>query len=128
MAVAYIEYCNFAKGTKWSELRRSHGYDQPHKVKYWCLGNEMDGRAPAARCRAPCGRFLASNLDMERQILEITAVADYVQGLYRSPKQLWLSFDEWNVRYRARSQEHLDGNGDSRRSCSKRSTTSRMRC
>ena len=43
MAVAYIEYCNYAKGTKWSELRRSHGYDQPHKVKYWCLGNEMDG-------------------------------------------------------------------------------------
>jgi alpha-N-arabinofuranosidase len=33
MAVAYIEYCNYAKGTKWSELRRSHGYDQPHKVK-----------------------------------------------------------------------------------------------
>jgi len=26
MAVAYIEYCNYAKGTKWSELRRSHGY------------------------------------------------------------------------------------------------------
>ncbi len=30
-------------GTKWSDLRRSHGYEQPHKVKYWCLGNEMDG-------------------------------------------------------------------------------------
>jgi alpha-N-arabinofuranosidase len=38
-------------------------------------------------------------------------VADYVQGLYRSPKQLWLSFDEWNVWYRARSHEHLDGKG-----------------
>jgi alpha-N-arabinofuranosidase len=56
-------------------------------------------------------RFLAQNLDMERQILEITAVADYVQGLYRSPKKLWLSFDEWNVWYRARSPEHLDGKG-----------------
>ncbi len=32
-----------ASGTKWSDLRRSHGYEQPHKVKYWCLGNEMDG-------------------------------------------------------------------------------------
>jgi alpha-N-arabinofuranosidase len=48
---------------------------------------------------------------MERQILEITAVADYVQGLYRSPKQLWLSFDEWNVWYRARTPDHLDGKG-----------------
>ncbi len=57
-------------------------------------------------------RFLAQNLDMERQIREIIAVADYVQGLQRSPKRLWLSFDEWNVWYRARgTPEHLDGKG-----------------
>ena len=31
------------RGTKWSDLRRSHGYEQPHDVRYWCLGNEMDG-------------------------------------------------------------------------------------
>ena len=180
MAVAYIEYCNYARGTKWSDLRRSHGYEQPHKVKYWCLGNEMDGPwqigrltareygrkardiAQQARVIDPdvqliaCGssnprlptylewdrevleecydmvdgislhnyfgntpeqsggkseRFLAQNLDMERQIREITAVADYVQGLKRSSKQLWLSFDEWNVWYRARGPEHLDGKG-----------------
>ena len=24
-------------------MRRSHGYDKPHDVKFWCLGNEMDG-------------------------------------------------------------------------------------
>jgi len=180
MAVAYIEYCNYARGTKWSDLRRSHGYEQPHKVKYWCLGNEMDGPWQMGRLTAreygrkardiaqqariidadvqliACGssntimptylnwdrevleecydqvdgislhnyfgnepqlsggkseRFLAQNLDMERQILEITAVADLVQGLYRSPKKLWLSFDEWNVWYRARAHEHLDGKG-----------------
>src|SRR5690242_1009565 len=43
MAVAYTEYCNLDRGTKWSELRRAHGYEQPHNVRYWCLGNEMDG-------------------------------------------------------------------------------------
>jgi len=42
-AVAYVEYCNLEKGTKWSELRRQHGYEQPHNVRYWCMGNEMDG-------------------------------------------------------------------------------------
>ena len=25
-AVQYVEYCNVDKGTKWSDLRRSHGY------------------------------------------------------------------------------------------------------
>ena len=42
-AVAYVEYCNVDKGTKWSDLRREHGYEAPHNVRYWCLGNEMDG-------------------------------------------------------------------------------------
>ena len=26
-----------------SDLRRSHGWEKPHGVKFWCLGNEMDG-------------------------------------------------------------------------------------
>jgi alpha-L-arabinofuranosidase len=45
-------------------------------------------------------RFLASNLEMERQIEEVAAVCDYVRGRRRSAKRLWLSFDEWNVWYR----------------------------
>jgi alpha-N-arabinofuranosidase len=178
MAVAYVEYCNLDKGTKWSELRRSHGRQQPHNVRYWCLGNEMDGpwqmghmpareygrkaRDTARQIRVldrelqliACGssntimpnylvwdrevleecydqvdaislhnyygntrdltggntsRYLAMNLDMERQILEIAAVCDYVQGVRKSPKRLWLSFDEWNVWYRARSGDAVDG-------------------
>jgi alpha-N-arabinofuranosidase len=24
-------------------LRRAHGFEQPHGIKFWCLGNEMDG-------------------------------------------------------------------------------------
>jgi alpha-N-arabinofuranosidase len=178
MAVAYVEYCNVDTGTKWSELRRSHGYQQPHNVRYWCLGNEMDGpwqigqlqareygrkaRDTARQMRVidrglqliACGssstgmpqylawdrevleecydqvdgislhayygntqpltgnntsRYLAMNLDMDRQIREIAAVCDYVQGLRRSSKRLWLSFDEWNVWYRARSGNATDG-------------------
>jgi alpha-N-arabinofuranosidase len=54
-------------------------------------------------------RYLAMNLDMERQILEIGAVCDYVQGLRKSPKRLWLSFDEWNVWYRARGGLFANG-------------------
>jgi len=177
-AAALVEYCNIPKGTKWSDLRRQHGYEQPWNVKDWCLGNEMDGpwqmghmtakeygekaRDSANQIRRvdpttnliACGssntilptylvwdrevleqcydlvdgislhnyygntqeltgnssaRFLAMNLDMERQIEEIRAVCDYVQGVLKSPKQLWLSFDEWNVWYRARDEESENG-------------------
>ncbi len=178
MAVAYVEYCNLERGTRWSDLRRSHGYEKPHNVRYWCLGNEMDGpwqigqmqareygrkaRDAAQQMRVvdptlqliACGssgtampqylvwdrevleecydmvdgislhayygntapltgnstaRYLAMNLDMDRQIREVSAVCDYVQGLRRSRKRLWLSFDEWNVWYRARGGDAVNG-------------------
>ena len=177
-AVAYVEYCNLDRGTRWSELRRAHGYDRPHNVRHWCLGNEMDGpwqigqlqareygrkaRDAAQQMRVidpnlqliACGssgtfmptyltwdrevleecydkvdgislhayygntaewsgnstaRFLAMNLDMDRHIHEIAAVCDYVQGLQKSRKRLWLSFDEWNVWYRARGGQFTNG-------------------
>ena len=38
-----VEYCNVPGGTYWSDLRASHGFRQPHDVRYWCVGNEMDG-------------------------------------------------------------------------------------
>jgi alpha-N-arabinofuranosidase len=57
----------------------------------------------------PEGRYLAVNLDMDRHIHEIAAVCDYVQGLQKSSKRLWLSFDEWNVWYRARDRQATDG-------------------
>ena len=178
-AAALLEYCNVNKGTKWSELRRSHGYDQPHNVKYWCVGNEMDGpwqighipareyglkATDAARqMRAidpsiklvACGSsgpfmptyiewdrtvleqcydvvdgislhrywgnteetnhdsqtYLAMNLAMDRQIEEIISVCDTVKAQKRSGKQLFLSFDEWNVWYRARTGDAVDGHG-----------------
>jgi alpha-N-arabinofuranosidase len=38
-----VEYCNAPHGTRWSDLRVSHGFRDPHNVRYWCVGNEMDG-------------------------------------------------------------------------------------
>ena len=42
-AMDLLEYCNLDQGTYFSELRKSHGYEKPHNIKLWCLGNEMDG-------------------------------------------------------------------------------------
>ncbi|MGH9398027.1 MAG: alpha-N-arabinofuranosidase [Terriglobia bacterium] len=177
MSAALVEYCNVDQGTKWSELRRSHGYEKPHNVKYWCLGNEMDGpwqighmpateygikaRDTAHQMRMvdpsltlfACGsstptlptylewdrqtleqcydlidgislhryfgngeetggntsKYLAMNLSMDLQIEEMIAVCDMVRGHKRSRKTLSLSFDEWNVWYRARGPKYSDG-------------------
>jgi alpha-N-arabinofuranosidase len=53
--------------------------------------------------------FLAMNLTMDKQIAETLAVCDMVRGHKRSPKKLWLSFDEWNVWYRERRGDAVDG-------------------
>ena len=36
----WVEYCNGTGNTYYANLRRSHGYEEPFQVKYWCIGNE----------------------------------------------------------------------------------------
>jgi alpha-N-arabinofuranosidase len=96
-AAALVEYCNVDKGTRWSDLRRQHGYAAAHGVKQWCLGNEMDGpwqighmtaaeygrkAVDAARqmrvvdpslqliACGSSGPFMSTYLDWDRQVLE----------------------------------------------------------
>jgi len=38
-----VEYCNSNGDGKYANLRRQYGAKDAYGVKYWCLGNEMDG-------------------------------------------------------------------------------------
>ena len=42
-AADWVEYCNGTGDTTLVKLRRKHGFEEPHKVKYWGIGNEVDG-------------------------------------------------------------------------------------
>ena len=42
-AQQWVEYCNSAEDTAMARLRKQNGRAEPWKVKYWGLGNEMDG-------------------------------------------------------------------------------------
>ena len=42
-AMACVEYTNHIGGSYWSDMRIKNGYKEPHNVKLWYLGNEMDG-------------------------------------------------------------------------------------
>ncbi len=39
----WVEYCNEKRDTYWARQRRKNGHEQPWDVKYWGLGNEIDG-------------------------------------------------------------------------------------
>jgi len=163
-AMDLVEYCNHPSGTYWSDLRISHGYAAPHKIKTWCLGNEMDGpwqigyKKPMEYARlanetakvmrwvdkdielVACGSsgkgmstfgtwedtvltecydnvdflslhsyysnadgdtqsFLSRGLDMDAFIRQVAAIARGVKGRLGKKKDIYLSFDEWNVWY-----------------------------
>ncbi len=43
IACEWVEYCNYKKGTYFSDLRAQYGHEKPYNVKIWDLGNEVDG-------------------------------------------------------------------------------------
>lgn len=162
-ALNCLEYCNLDTDTQYANLRRENGFDKPFAIRYWCLGNEMDGpwqigyktaadygrlvhemgkqmklMDPSIKLIA-CGSsgagmktfidwertvlesayheidylslhsyysktgdslsYLASSRKMDRFIKSVAAVCDAVKAKKRSPKDIMLSFDEWNVWY-----------------------------
>ncbi|MFE0509967.1 alpha-N-arabinofuranosidase [Streptomyces sp. NPDC058964] len=54
------------------------------------------------------GSFLASAVDMESFIENVVATCDHVGARLKSEKRINLSFDEWNVWYQSRWQEHAE--------------------
>lgn len=42
-ALDVLEYANIRSGTALSDQRVANGTTEPHNVRMWCLGNEMDG-------------------------------------------------------------------------------------
>lgn len=42
-AAYWVEYCNYKKGSYYSDLRGKYGHRDPYNVKIWDLGNEVDG-------------------------------------------------------------------------------------
>lgn len=39
----WVEYCNGTSDTALVKMRRRNGAEEPHQVKYWGIGNEVDG-------------------------------------------------------------------------------------
>ncbi len=42
-AVAWVEYCNGTKDSRWGAERARNGHNDPYGVKYWFIGNEIFG-------------------------------------------------------------------------------------
>lgn len=169
-----VEYCNGTPGTKYADMRIAHGYRDPHNVKLWCLGNEMDGPWQIGHLEADeygrkareaakmmrwqddsielilCGSssslmptypewdrvalelaweqvnyhslhyyasnekndtpsFLALSTEFEAFLDTLAGTLRYVKAKRRSKHDVYLSWDEWNVWYKARGRSDMEG-------------------
>ncbi|MCE2472203.1 MAG: alpha-N-arabinofuranosidase [Anaerolineae bacterium] len=173
-AANLVEYCNASVGSKYADMRAANSQSVPYGVKYWCLGNEMDGpwqighlEAAAYGTKAReaaklmrlhdesielvlCGSssskmptypewdriglemcwelvdyhsmhyyadndaddtasYLAHSAALEDYVDTVAAVLRYVKAKTRSKHEVYLSWDEWNVWYKARSEDDRRG-------------------
>jgi alpha-N-arabinofuranosidase len=164
-AADLVEYCNAPVGTQYADMRAAHGQHEPFGVRYWCLGNEMDGwwqlghmeaadygrkareAAKMMRWHDPtiqligCGSastwvptypewdrvvlelcweqvdyhsmhyyaenmdgdtpsFLARTAHFEAFVDTLAGVLRYMKARLRSKRDVYLSWDEWNVAYK----------------------------
>jgi len=45
-AAELVEYCNGSANTQWGSKRAANGHPEPYGVKYWQVGNEINGNDP----------------------------------------------------------------------------------
>ncbi|PWV88447.1 alpha-N-arabinofuranosidase [Paenibacillus cellulosilyticus] len=99
-----VEYSNHASGSYWSDLRRSHGYEQPHNIKTWCLGNEMDGPWQIGhKTAAEYGRIALESAKVMKWVdptIELVACGSSAIGMP--------TFPEWEATVLDHTYDHVE--------------------
>lgn len=99
-----LEYCNHPGGSYYSDLRIAHGYKEPHRIKTWCLGNEMDGPWQIGhKTAAEYGRLAAETANVMRLVdpsIEFVACGSSNRGMP--------TFAEWEATVLDLTYRHVD--------------------
>jgi alpha-N-arabinofuranosidase len=99
-----VEYCNHPGGTALSDLRRAHGWERAHGVKFWCLGNEMDGPwQMESKSAADYGRVAAETAKMMKWVDPTIELAACGSSGRNMP-----SFGDWGDTVLEQSFDHVE--------------------
>ncbi len=101
----WVEYCNLESDGEYAKQRIENGYEKPHNVKYWSVGNENYGSwEVGAKDAKEWGRLVLESSKMMKRIdpeIELSAAAltdiDWNMELLKAAKdQLdWISIHEY---------------------------------
>ena len=91
-AAAWVEYCNGAPDTPMGRLRAANGHPEPYGVRYWEVGNEIEG--PWQVSWSTPGGYA----DRYRRFAACMRAADPTVRLLACGSTDGEATDEWNVR------------------------------
>ena len=103
-AAELLEYCNFEKGTYYSDLRRRHGYESPFGIRRWCIGNEMDG--PWQICMQTADEYGRKALETAKMMKWLDPTIELVAT--GSSGWLMPSCPEWDRKILEYTYSHVD--------------------
>ncbi|MCM1121016.1 MAG: alpha-N-arabinofuranosidase [Eubacterium sp.] len=94
----WVEYCNLDNEGKYARWRIANGYEKPHNVKYWSIGNENYGHWEiGAKSADEWGRFVRESAKM---ILHVDAAAQLSAAA--------LTDIDWNINLLKNCGKYLD--------------------
>ncbi len=81
---------------EWEATVLEHTYNE---VDYISLHMYFENRA------GDTANYLAQSVELDNYIVTVASVIDYVKAKKRSKKQVYISFDEWNVWYHSKEKD-----------------------
>jgi alpha-L-arabinofuranosidase len=103
-ARALVEYANHPRGTQWADLRRRYGHPEPHRIRLWGLGNEMDGPWQIGhKTAAEYGRLAAETARVMRAVdptIQLVACGSSHRGMP--------TFPDWEATVLDQAYEDID--------------------
>ena len=106
-AANWLEYCNYEKGTHYSDLRRKYGNEKPYGIKYWALGNEVDGPWQMAQKNAE--DYVKWALEAQKMMNIVDKNIKYIgSGASNyTPKNEWIDWNDYVLEHMAGKIDYI---------------------
>jgi len=106
-ATNWLEYCNYEKGTYYSDLRRKYGNEKPYGIKYWALGNEVDG--PWQMAQKSAEDYVKWALEAQKMMNIVDKKIKYIgsgASNYK-PDMAWIDWNDYVLEHMAGKIDYL---------------------
>lgn len=105
----WIEYVNSPVGSYYADLRAKHGHPEPYGVKYWHLGNEVDGE-PWQAVASTSGEYVTFAKDAANLMYFVNRGCDTcAQPVFLAMGSSWVNHEGVEAEWESWNWDVIDG-------------------